>query len=330
MESKDLVYYIAELILQKKGTDVRIINLEGKTAVTDYFLICSASSTLMVKAIADHVLKETKKIDERVWRDEGYTGLTWVLLDYVDVVVHIFNEETRRFYNLEGLWGDAEIIDVPENYKFKKKPGKKTEKERVMSLPKIAITCGDPNGIGPEIALKIINDEKLMSVYDLKIIIPESVIDYYSKLLKIKRPENQSFINIPDFNIRVKEGSIDKKAGRIASDSIRIAAELCMRKTFDAMVTLPISKKSFNLAGFNFPGHTEYLKAITGCDRTIMVMYSEQLTITPVTIHVPLKKVSCTLEKSVLRKNLLLLQKSLRYNFKIENPENRSFSNESS
>lgn len=125
MESKELVYFIADLILQKKGTELKIINLEGKTTVTDYFLICSASSTMQVKAIADHVLKETKKAGERAWRDEGYSGLTWVLIDYVDVVVHIFMDETRKFYNLEGLWGDAEIEDIPENYKFKKTTVKK-------------------------------------------------------------------------------------------------------------------------------------------------------------------------------------------------------------
>lgn len=125
MESKELVYFIADLILQKKGTELKIINLEGKTTVTDYFLICSASSTMQVKAIADHILKETKKAGERAWRDEGYSGLTWVLIDYVDVVVHIFMDETRKFYNLEGLWGDAEIEDIPENYKFKKTTVKK-------------------------------------------------------------------------------------------------------------------------------------------------------------------------------------------------------------
>ncbi len=125
METKELVYYIAELILQKKGEDIKIINLDGKTTVTDYFILCSASSTMQVKAIADHVLKETKKAGESAWRDEGYSGLTWVLVDYVDVVVHVFMEETRKFYNLEGLWGDAEITDVPEDYKFKKATLKK-------------------------------------------------------------------------------------------------------------------------------------------------------------------------------------------------------------
>jgi len=125
MDKKEFVYFVAELILQKKGTDIKILNLEGKTSVTDYFIICSASSAPQVKAIADHLFKETKIAGEKVWRDEGYSGLTWVLLDFVDVVVHIFNEETRRFYNLEGLWGDAEITEIHEDHKFKKKSKKK-------------------------------------------------------------------------------------------------------------------------------------------------------------------------------------------------------------
>ena len=99
-----------------------------------------------------------------------------------------------------------------------------------MILPRILLTCGDPNGIGPEIALKIADNKKLMSMYDIKIIIPESVLEHYSKTLKIQRLQNSSFINIPDFNIHVKEGKIDKKAGRIAGDAIHIGAELCMRK----------------------------------------------------------------------------------------------------
>ncbi len=126
MDKKEFVYFVADLILQKKGFDVKILNLEGKTSVTDYFVICSASSTTMVKAIADHLFKETKLAGEKVWRDEGYSGLTWVLLDFVDVVVHIFHEDTRKFYNLEGLWGDAEIEEIPEDFKFRKTAVKKS------------------------------------------------------------------------------------------------------------------------------------------------------------------------------------------------------------
>jgi 4-hydroxythreonine-4-phosphate dehydrogenase len=190
-----------------------------------------------------------------------------------------------------------------------------------MIKPKIVLSCGDPNGIGPEIAVKLLNDNGLLSKYDIKAVIPASVVKHYCLSLNISAPDVTRIIDIPDFNIKVKEGRIDKKAGRVAADSIRIGVELCLRKQFDALVTLPISKKSFNLAGFNFPGHTEYLKALTGCERTIMIMYSKPLTITPVTIHIPLRKVVSELEKSVLKSNLLLLNKTLKDNFKVNSPK---------
>ncbi len=133
MDNKKLAYFIAELMLKKKGTDIKILNLEGKTSVTDYFVICSAAADVQVKAIADFIAVETKKKDEYVWKNEGYTALSWVLLDFVDVVAHIFNEETRKFYNLEGLWGDAEITDVTEETFSAKKPAKKT---KTASAPK--------------------------------------------------------------------------------------------------------------------------------------------------------------------------------------------------
>jgi len=185
----------------------------------------------------------------------------------------------------------------------------------------LLITCGDVNGIGPELALKILDDNNIRNLYDLKIVIPESVLDFYSGLLKIKRPDNKDIINIPDFGIRIKPGKIDYKAGRIAGDAIRIAAELCLRKNYDGIVTLPISKKTFNLAGYNFPGHTEYLSALTGCKSTIMIMYSEKLIVTPVTIHIPLKNVVRTLGKKLLKSNIEILNKTLKDNFKIANPQ---------
>jgi 4-hydroxythreonine-4-phosphate dehydrogenase len=185
----------------------------------------------------------------------------------------------------------------------------------------LLITCGDVNGIGPELALKILTDKNIMSSYDIKLIIPDSVMDFYSNLLKIKRPANKDIINIPDFGIKIKPGKIDYKAGRIAGDAIRIGTEFCLRKNYKALVTLPISKKSFNLAGYDFPGHTEYLSTITGCEKTIMIMYSEKLVVTPVTIHVPLKSVTKVLGKKLLRTNIEILCKTLKENFKIDNPK---------
>lgn len=114
MNSKELAFKIADLILQKKGSRVIVMDLRNLTTVTDYFVICSVISDTQVKAIADFIKSETKKIDERPWHNEGIANLSWVLLDFVNVVVHIFLEDTRKFYNLEGLWADAEITEVKD------------------------------------------------------------------------------------------------------------------------------------------------------------------------------------------------------------------------
>ncbi len=114
MESKELTNLITKLILNKKGEKIKILDLRELTPVSDYFVICTASSEPQVKAIADHISEETKKKRERPWHSEGYQNLSWVLLDYVDVVVHIFLPESRKFYNLEGLWADAVITEIKD------------------------------------------------------------------------------------------------------------------------------------------------------------------------------------------------------------------------
>lgn len=107
MDSKRFAYLIAEKIFNKKGYDVTLIDLKKIASFADYFIICSADSDVQVKAIADEVEKSLKDEGIKCWHKEGYTALKWVLLDYVDVVVHIFKKESRLFYNLEKLWGDA-------------------------------------------------------------------------------------------------------------------------------------------------------------------------------------------------------------------------------
>ncbi len=127
---------IAELIFNKKGYDVRIIDLRKVVSFADYFVICSADSDTQVKAIADEVDKSLSDKGLKCWHKEGYKALSWVLLDYVDVVVHIFKKEMREFYNLERLWGDAPIIEVEDPLLAKmkkvneKKPVRKTRAVR--------------------------------------------------------------------------------------------------------------------------------------------------------------------------------------------------------
>lgn len=107
MNSTDLANRISDIIFTKKGFNVLAIDLRNLVSFTDYFVICSADSDTQVKAIADEVDKVLSDDGIKCWHKEGLKALSWVLLDYVDVVVHIFKKDSREFYNLEKLWGDA-------------------------------------------------------------------------------------------------------------------------------------------------------------------------------------------------------------------------------
>lgn len=123
MDSKIFAKKIANLIFNKKGYDVVIIDLMKIATFSDFFVICSADSDTQVKAITDEIDKSLRDEGIKCWHKEGMTALSWVLMDYVDVVVHIFKKESREFYNIEKLWGDAPTIEVqdPELKKVVKK-----------------------------------------------------------------------------------------------------------------------------------------------------------------------------------------------------------------
>jgi ribosome-associated protein len=109
---KSLARACCKLALDKKAEDVIIIDLRKLSAPTDYFVICSATADRQIKAIADNIVEGIEGKGHKAWHVEGYRALKWVLIDYVDVVVHVFNAETRRFYSLETLWGDAPVEEV--------------------------------------------------------------------------------------------------------------------------------------------------------------------------------------------------------------------------
>ncbi|MGB1779028.1 MAG: ribosome silencing factor [Longimicrobiales bacterium] len=104
----------AELALERKAHEVVILDLRGISTATDYFVIAGGSSDVQVKAIAEHVVDELKKDSVRPEHSEGLRGGRWVLLDYVDFVVHVFHPEARAFYQLENLWGDAPRWEAPD------------------------------------------------------------------------------------------------------------------------------------------------------------------------------------------------------------------------
>lgn len=100
----DLAAQIAQFALDKKADNVLSVDVRGLTSITDHFVICSADTDVQVKAIADGIRKNT---DHKPTRIEGYEQLNWVLLDYIDIIVHIFKTTERNYYNLEKLWADA-------------------------------------------------------------------------------------------------------------------------------------------------------------------------------------------------------------------------------
>ena len=104
---------IINAIRNKKGENIVSLDLRKvQEAVADFFIVCEASSNVQVKAIADAVEEEVKqKCEELPYRHEGYQALQWVLIDYVNIVVHIFQQENRRFYKLEEMWNDADRME---------------------------------------------------------------------------------------------------------------------------------------------------------------------------------------------------------------------------
>ena len=113
MKAQALAQAAGRLALTRKAADVVTMDLRGLTTMADFFVVCSADSDVQIRAIADAIEEGMRKKGVDAWhRESGST--TWVLLDFVDVVVHIFHRNTRSFYNLEKLWGDATIAPVAD------------------------------------------------------------------------------------------------------------------------------------------------------------------------------------------------------------------------
>jgi ribosome-associated protein len=97
----------------KKAADIRVLDLTGITSFADFFVICSGSNQRQVQAISDEVNVRLKEAGERAISVEGYTQADWVLLDYGDLLVHIFSTTAREYYGLERLWRSARLVEIP-------------------------------------------------------------------------------------------------------------------------------------------------------------------------------------------------------------------------
>lgn len=114
MTPKEMALLLAQAMDSKKGKDIRVLETDGVTTLADYFVLCSGSSAPQLKALADageKVMKDHGILPHHV---EGHRGGTWILQDYGDVVVHVFDKEARAFYDLDRLWADAKTVDLSD------------------------------------------------------------------------------------------------------------------------------------------------------------------------------------------------------------------------
>lgn len=114
MTSFESAIVLAKALDSKKGNEIRVLKTQDLTTLADYFVICTATSNTQVKAMSDACEEAMEKNGEHVHHIEGHRDGTWLLLDFSDVIVHVFTDETRKFYDLERLWGDAEDVDLSD------------------------------------------------------------------------------------------------------------------------------------------------------------------------------------------------------------------------
>lgn len=114
-DSQEMVEIITEALLSRKGKDITLLDVSELTTLTDYFVVCHGTSDVQIKALADAVEEDMlQKIGEKPWKKEGLQGRSWVILDFVNIVVHIMSKEKRDFYGIERMWNDAKITHIQD------------------------------------------------------------------------------------------------------------------------------------------------------------------------------------------------------------------------
>lgn len=188
------------------------------------------------------------------------------------------------------------------------------------SLPRIAVSIGDPNGVGPEILLKCLAERSLSQICRLTVVGPGSVLEFYHDHLDLRadysledRPAHSDFIPRP--------GIIEKEAGAVAMDAVERAVDMCLEGRVDAIVTCPISKEAIHLAGYDASGHTEFIARRVGANRHLMMMVTDELRVGLVSAHVPLEKVPRVVTRTAIREALEVMVEALKSDFGTEDPE---------
>ncbi len=109
---KEIAYEVTKALDAKKGQNIKLLKIDRVSSLADYFLICTGTSNTHVKTLCDYAEYTLEQLGEQMFSREGHRGNSWELLDYGSIVVHVFTEEARKFYDLERLWADAELVDI--------------------------------------------------------------------------------------------------------------------------------------------------------------------------------------------------------------------------
>ncbi len=201
--------------------------------------------------------------------------------------------------------------------------------------PLLAISMGDYNGIGPEITLKCCLSSQVRGMARLLLIGSIDTYSYYAERLHLRADLTEvddpasmdvDHKKIPVYQpekfhgVKIQPGELSADAGKHALAAIKLAAQLCLERKVDGMVTAPIAKEAMQKAGLRHPGHTELLAELTGAKDWIMMLVADTLRVGLVTIHIPLKQVAPSISQAAVRRTITVMQRSLVRDFNIEKP----------
>ena len=190
--------------------------------------------------------------------------------------------------------------------------------------PRILITLGDFNGIGPEVTLKALSDETIVKEALPVLIGSEQIVDFYEKLLglRISRSKVELVECVPDENLTIEMGKISKKAGEMSARFLQCAIDRVKKNGGDAIVTAPISKEALWMAGYRqFPGQTEFFATGFGARRFAMVLISGNFRVSFATTHYPIREVVSQLTEEKIVDTAMAVVHALQEFFGIKNPK---------
>jgi 4-hydroxythreonine-4-phosphate dehydrogenase len=203
-----------------------------------------------------------------------------------------------------------------------------------IQKPRIGITLGDINGVGPEVVIKALADNRLLAIITPVLYGSARVISYYKKLVNVEEfnytqvrnkgqfaPKSINVVNCWDDNLEINPGKATLDSGKAAFVALKQASEDLKEGLIDALVTAPIDKSTIHSEEFPFKGHTEFLTQFFGVADSLMFMVSDKLRVGLVTEHIPIKDVSSAITKEKVEIKLKILEQSLRKDFGIFKPK---------